>query len=137
MAWPEIEPDRRLVAAVRLKIEQQMEKPRWGFLGLDFSSLSFAFGVGVLMLVLGLPLLWMGATRHPARALEPSAQVAERVQVRSELAGPFNTIDPLFVTDSLTSLNRVYRPQIRPGAVVHVIYPFQSQQEPRRAVVHY
>jgi hypothetical protein len=136
-AWPEIEPDRRLLAVVRQRIEQEMEKPAWGFLRLDLSSLSFAFGVAALLAVLALPLLWLGATRQQARSLESAAQVAERVQVRSELAGPFNSGDSLLVTDSLTSLNRVYRPQIRPGAVVHVIYPFNPQQEPRRAVVHY
>jgi hypothetical protein len=136
-ALPEVEPDRRMLAALRLKIDQEMDRPAWAFLRLDFSSLSFAFGVGMLLLVLGLPLLWIGATRQPARSLEPAVPVAERVQVRSELAGPFTSVDPLFVADSLTSLNRVYRPQIRPGAVVHVIYPFRPQQEPRRSVVHY
>jgi hypothetical protein len=137
-AWPEVEPDPRIVAAVRLRIEQEMDKPTWGFLNLDLSSLSFAFGVGLLLLLLGLPLLWMGSTRDSARSPQPALQAAERVQVRSALAGPFNSADPLFVTDSLTSLSHAARPQqFRPGAVVHVIYPFQPQHKPRKSVVHY
>jgi hypothetical protein len=41
------------------------------------------------------------------------------------------------VTDPLTSLHRADRPQIQPGAVVHVIYPFSTQKQPQRSVVHY
>jgi hypothetical protein len=58
--------------------------------------------------------------------------------VQTDLVGPFNSADPLVVADSLTSLNRSYRPKIQPGSVVHVIYPFKSEKKTQqRAVVHY
>lgn len=140
-ALPEMEPDRRLLAAVRQKVDQAMDKPAWSLFKLDFSSLSFAMGVAALIAVLGLPLLWMGSKDpYPTRSTQEVASAAQRVQVRSGLtASPWNSTDAsLLVTDSLASLHREYRPQVRSGAVVHVIYPFESKKKKQRpAVVHY
>jgi hypothetical protein len=138
-ALPEIEPDRRLVAAMRQKMDQEMSKRSWGwgFLSFDLSSLSFAGGVAALFVVLGLPVLWMGAQQNAAAPQTSTIASAERMPVPSELAGPFSGSDPLLVSDPLTSLNQAYRPQIRPGAVVHVIYPFKAEKQAQRSVVHY
>jgi hypothetical protein len=137
--WPEIEPDARLLASVRHRVYEQMEKRAWGFLQFDFfPSFSFAAGVAVLLAVLGLPLLWMGANRQPAQAPQFVVVQPDRIQVQTTLVGPFQRKEnPLVVTDPLTSLHRAERPPIQPGSVVHVIYPFSTQKQPQRSVVHY
>ena len=138
-AWPEIEPDRRLLAMVRQSIDKEMDKPAWGFLSFDWSSLAFAGGVAALFVVLGLPLLWMGsravASRNPVSVAQASV-----VHPRAQAVGlaSFDAIEPASVSASAPEVQPVvYRPQIRPGAVVHVIYPFSADHQPKRAVLHY
>jgi hypothetical protein len=138
-AWPEIEPDRRLIAMVRQSLDKEMDKRAWGFLRFDWSSVAFAGGVAALFMILGLPLLWMGSR---AVAMKPAvvtmAQVSVRPHVQSAGLASFDSIGPAAATLSTPGVqSAVYRPQIRPGAVVHVIYPFSADRQPKRAVLHY
>lgn len=137
-AWPEIEPDRRLLAMVRQSIDKEMDKPAWGFWRFDWSSIAFAGGVAALFMVLGLPLLWMSSR---AVAMKPAVSVAQTsVRPHVQVAGlaSFDSISPASATLSTPGVqSAVYRPQIRPGAVVHVIYPFSADRQPKRAVLHY
>jgi hypothetical protein len=138
-ALPEIEPDPRLLATLRVRMAQEMERPR-GLFQLDFlPSFSFAAGVAVLFAVLVLPLLWIKSPAQQRGSAPATMAQVERLPAQLELAGPFNNADPLLVADPLNSLHRAYRPQIQPGSIVHVIYPFQSKEktESQRTVVHY
>jgi len=139
-AMPEVEPDRRLLAAVRQSIDREMDRRAWGLFDL-IPSLSFAGGVAALLAVMALPMLWLGTNEVPARAASV-ATVAQResLPVQVQLVGPFTqAANPLVVADPLVSLSRSYEPQIQPGSVVHVIYPFKTEKKPdsQRAVVHY
>lgn len=137
-AWPEIEPDRRLIAAVRMRIDQEMDKSAWGFLRFDWSSVAFAGGVAALFAVLSLPLLWMGSRATTPRPAGTVVQASIQPHAQSAGLASFDLSGPAARTSSAPDFQRVvYRPQIRPGAVVHVIYPFSADPKPRRAVVHY
>ena len=139
-AWPEIEPDRRLLAMVRQSIDKEMDKPAWGFLRFDWSSVAFAGGVAALFMVLGLPALWMSSR---AVAVKPAVSVAQspvRSHIQTAGLASFDSIGPASAALSApapAAQSAVYRPQIRPGAVVHVIYPFSADRQPKRAVLHY
>jgi hypothetical protein len=143
-AWPEIEPDRRLIAMVRQSIDKQMDKSAWGFWRFDWSSIAFAGGVAALFMVLGLPLLWMGSRAVATKPTVAVAQASVRPHVQAagfaQAAGlaSFDSIETAAAKTSTPDVqSAVYRPQIRPGAVVHVIYPFRADRQPKRAVLHY
>jgi hypothetical protein len=72
-AWPEIEPDARLLASVRQSLDREMERPAAGAFGRSGSpSIGFAAGVAALFAVLALPLAWMGGqTQGIGQGIDP------------------------------------------------------------------